>query len=534
MPRNKKPVILVAVLFGALILLPIIIWSVSKLGGSAEAPGTAPGTVGKASPEAPYVDYDLSQLAEKVDTLLKEDIAGALRKGDLSLDFVADLTRKSERAGSEMRSGKFQRAKEGFLEVVAQAEAQLAAAAAADQARALKDSTYAELQRLDYLRGPFQNTYQEAVESYNKALRSLEAGDYSTAVDDFELAGAILGDMEARSIQQVGTMLEAGESALQKYDLVAAREAFRAVLEVDKSNAAATEGLTMVSAFEGIAEEVKAIRSLEEAGELKAALAKLNSLAADHPNNPFLEEQGQLLKKRILQNDFDALVASSVVAEKADNLELAIADLEAALKLMSDADQEARLVKLQEKYKAVRLEQLLVDGFQALKSARYEAARNIYKEAVALGPNSKEARTGLEKASSLYLANIRYSQNLASAQRYIKEGRFPLAAKLFNEAMNTRPEKISAGKLKTEDEIRSSLDAQSDEVAVVVSSNGRTYVSIIGVLPPERFREKDLSLFPDVYTIRGTRKGYKPVEMEVKVDATQPGITINVECTEKI
>jgi len=525
---------MVAVLLGALILLPIFIWILSKLGASGEAPGAVPGSVSDVPPEAQYVDYDLSQLAEKVDQLLNEDIAESLRKGDVSLDFVADLSRKSERAGSDMRNGKSQRAKEGFLEIMALAESRLAAAAAADKARALKDSAYVELQRLDYLRGPFQNTYQEAVESYNKALRSLEAGDYLSAVDDFELTGAILGEIEARSIQQVATLLEAGEAALQKYELTKAREAFRAVLEVDKANSAATKGLSMVSAFEGIAEEVKAIRSLEEAGELKAALAKLESLAAVHPKNPFLKEQGRLLQKRILQGDFDALVASSIAAEKADNLSIAIADLESALKLMPDPAQEARLVKLQEKYKAVRLEELLVDGFQALKSARYEAARNIYKEAVALDPNSKEARTGLERASSLYLANIRYSQNIGSAQRYIKEGRYPLAAKLYNQAMSSRPETISAGKLKTENEIRSLLEAQSEEVSLVVESDGRTYVSIIGVLPPDRFKEMNLSLFPDVYIIRGTRKGYKPVEMELKVDATQLGKTITVECTEKI
>jgi hypothetical protein len=109
-----------------------------------------------------------------------------------------------------------------------------------------------------------------------------------------------------------------------------------------------------------------------------------------------------------------------------------------------------------------------------------------------------------------------------------------LAAKLYNQAMSSRPETISAGKLKTENEIRSLLEAQSEEVSLVVESDGRTYVSIIGVLPPDRFKEKNLSLFPDVYTIRGTRKGYKPVEMELKVDATQPGKTITVECTEKI
>jgi len=534
MSRNKKPVIVVAALLGGLILLPVLIWSVSRLGGSDGPLTPTPSETGSAGSSRDLPDFDLSRLAEKADQLLSQDIAEALREGDVSLDFVAGLNKEAERARGDLRSGRTDRAKERFLAVVSAAESQLEAIAAADRARELKGSTYTELQRLEYLRVAFENTYREAVDSYNDALRSLEAGRYLEAVDQFELAGAILGDLEARAIQQLSGLLEAGQAALEKYELTEAKNAFRSVLEIDSANAAATEGLTMVSALEGIAESIKAIRTLESEGKLNEALAALDRLAADHPNNPFIKNQRTSLEKRIANSEFDRLVARSLESEAAGNYGEAIADLEEALKIKTDTTQQERLEKLQATYKAARLEMLLADGFQALKGARYEAARNLYKEAVALDPESKEARTGLEKASSLYLASIRYNQNIASAERSIKEGRFPLAARFFNEAMSSRPDNLMNSKLKKEEAIRSELEKQSKEVPVTVISDGRTFVSIIGVLPPDRFKDRDLKLFPDVYKIKGTRKGYKDVEMDLKVDASRPNQSIRVQCIEKI
>lgn len=534
MSQSKKPVIVVAIFLVALILLPVIIWVVSKVGATNDAGAISQTASGPASAGAAAVDYDLNQLAEKAEKLMSEDIAAALRKGDVSLDFVAGLKQELEKANSDLRGGKLERARERFLSLVTAAENQLAAIGAADKARALQETTYAELQRLDPLRAKFENTYREAVGNYDQAVRSLQQGEFLQAVDEFELAGAILGELEARAIQQVAGLLQAAQAALEKYELGPASEAFQAVLQIDAANAAATEGLGMVAALQGIADAVREIQALEAEGQLEAAMAALEQLAVEHPDNPFIKNQRTSLEARMLKRDFNAHVASSVQAEAAGDLAAAIADLEAALKLKADKEQQARLTKLKEKYQAARIEILLEDGFQALKGGRYEAARNLYKEAVALDPNSKEARTGLEKASSLYLAGIRYSQNVGSAERYIGEGRYPLAAKLFNQAMSTRPTTLAPAQRKKEEMIRDTLEAQSKEVPVVVASDGRTYVSIIGVLPPDRFREQELKLFPDVYKIRGTRKDYKNVEKEVKIDATQGSQTITVECTEKL
>ena len=185
------------------------------------------------------------------------------------------------------------------------------------------------------------------------------------------------------------------------------------------------------------------------------------------------------------------------------------------------------------KAKAARLRGVASeDGYNALKAGSFDGARQLYREAVALAPDSKEARTGLEKASSLYLANIRYTQNITSAAKYLREGRYPLAAKFFNDAMTSRPSSVPPSQVEEESRLRVELAMQSQQVELHIVSDKKTYVSMIGVFAPERFKEKDQKLYPDVYKLKGSRKGYRSIEIEIKVD-TRSSKEIEVICTEK-
>ena len=532
MTHNKKPVVLVALVLIALMILPVIVLMVSKRDGPVGESGAAASLSTPRDSSSDPADYDLRQLAEKVEKLLAEDLAIALRKGDVSLDFIADLNKDAEKARDALSDGKLEKAEEYYSGVVTVAEAQLNALTLAETARTLNDSTYAQLKSLGYLKASFENTYREAVETYNEGLRELNAGQYQKSVDRFEMTSAILGDLEGRSIQQVGGLLEAAAAALDELDLVAARSAYEKVLQVDSANAAATDGLVMVSSLEGIATEVQTIKALEAAGELDEAMAQLVALLAKHPSNPFLLNERKIIEAQIQERAFKAALALATKAEAEGDLLAAVTALEAAIAIRPSPELNERLTSLKEQAKAVRLEQLLEQGYNALKAGSFDPARKLYREAVDIAPESKEARTGLEKASSLYLANIRYTQNMTSAAKYLKEGRYPLAAKFFNDAMASRPSSIPPSKIQEESRIRSELAMQSQEVGLHVVSDKKTYVSMIGVFAPDRFKEKDLKLFPDVYKVKGTRKGYRSIQIEIKVDS-KSAKEIEVICTEK-
>lgn len=532
MSRSQKPAILVAAVLCALIVLPVLVLMISKSGSGAST--STNGALPPVQSSSAIADFDLRQLAERADQLLEGELADALRQGDLSLDWIAGLKKNTERAAHAMQSGKQEKAKALYTEVITTAEMQLEAIRLADKARALNESTYAELTRLDYLKTAFEKTHREAVETYNAALQSLNAGAYKECVDGYEMTGAILSDLEARALKQMNGLLESANTSLQNYELEAARNAYNEVLKIDAGHAAATEGLVTVQALEGIADEVKAVRELEAEGLLDEALAQIEALSAQHPQNAFIQKQRASIQERILDREIAELVQAADTAEAAGDFEAAVQAIESALALRADAPLQQRLVALKAKAKAARLETLLATGYDALKSGRYKEARDLYKEATALAPESKEAATGYQKASSLHLANIRYSQNIASAAKAVKEGRFPRAAEFFNAAMGARPNTVPVAQQKEEERLRAEIKLQSVEVPVQVRSDKKTFVSIIGVLPPTKSRTENLNLFPDVYIVKGSRSGYKPVELELRVDARNKNHSVEVICREKL
>lgn len=541
MATSKKPALIVGLLLLALIILPVLFLFLPGKGGGGNGGidgggnGVTAGDGGDGrGPErsGAVANFDLQRLADRAGTLVEEELGAALQAGDFDLERMAALRRELDTARSALSAGREDRAEAGFETVIARAESALEAIALADRARGMRDDIFSELERLAFLESNFANTYGEAVEHYDAGSRQLRARAYTESVAAFEMADAILGDLEARASRQIAKLVEAGEAALEDYDLEAARQAFREALELQSDHPGATAGLDRVKALEGIADAVRTVRELEAAGRLEAALDRVVALAEANPGNAFLEERQAAIEARILERDRAAKIAEADAAEAAGDLAAAVDALEAAHALKAGPDVKARIANLTERMEARRLDGLLEAGYAALQAGRYEAARDAYREAAALAPNSEEAGKGYETASSLYLANIRYRQNLTNAARYIEEGRFPLAAKFFNSAMGARPNRVSDSDRREEARLREILDRQSKKVRITLKSDRKTFVSVIGVLPPERFREKELSLFPDVYTVKGTRSGYRDVEKEIQVKVGMQSHTFEIEANQ--
>lgn len=534
MSRDKKPAVYVAIALSALIVLPFLLLLLSKM---ASCRGSSTGADSGLKPVPVVVgsagDFEVRELAVRAERLLNGPLAEGTRKGDVELDAVLDLKKDYDRAGKALDAGDVNKARVRYAELIAAAEGLLVDVELADQARAMDAQVVEQLRALTYLKAVYAESYAEATATYNTGAQQLAVSAYGDAVKSYEMASALLGDLEARAVQQIQTLLEQGAYTLERFDLEGARAAYEAVLEIVPENEAALRGIERVEALAEIEADVRRIEALESEGELEAALALVEELLPRYPGNSVLPVKRADLQRQITARAFAALVAQAAEAEAAGALADAIALLEQALELQQDPAVVAQLEALRAQYKAAQLERLLTQAYAALKAGQYAAARDQYREAVELAPESKEARTGYEKASSLHLANIRYAQNLDDAAKFLKQGRFPRAAKFFNQAMAARPSVVSATLQALEKTIRAELDAQSQEVAVRIVSDNRTYVSLIGVLPPQRLKERELTLFPDVYKLKGTRPGYRTVELELRIDATQADREWVIKCTEK-
>jgi len=71
-------------------------------------------------------------------------------------------------------------------------------------------------------------------------------------------------------------------------------------------------------------------------------------------------------------------------------------------------------------------------------------------------------------------------------------------------------------------------------VAVTLSSDTETRVTLLKVARLGEFAEKELELRPGEYTAVGVRRGYRDVRKTFTVDPDAPPQTIHIACTEPI
>ena len=89
MKNNKKPALIIATILLALIVLAFVVPMVimkNKDSGK---------TVKSSDRESVVVDFELRQLAEKAKQLVNDDLADALRQGDVSIDFMSAIGRRA-------------------------------------------------------------------------------------------------------------------------------------------------------------------------------------------------------------------------------------------------------------------------------------------------------------------------------------------------------------------------------------------------------------------------------------------------------
>ena len=390
--KNKKAVMIVALALAVLVAAPVVILTILKQNSLVDE--TKVDKFLKRGDAVDISDIEVRQLADRAAMLVRKDLGDALRDKTVSIDFVALARKDLKQADRALAKGKTKDAVEGYRAIIEVAESQLSAIEFAEPARELKDSVYAALEEAVYLKSSFTNSYDEAINQYNTGLQAYEIGNYEESVDEFELAGDMLENLKERADQQLEAAMEAAEVALAELDLEAARSAFEKALEIQPSNSKAREGLVQLSALEEIAAELEPIHALREAGENEEALAQIEELIVEDPDSELLLAERESIQAAIVDSEHEALLEKARIAESKSNIPAAISALEAANKLRASTDITSRIADLKAQEKALGLKTLLETGYNAMKAGSFDAAKQAYEEALALDPDSEEARTG--------------------------------------------------------------------------------------------------------------------------------------------
>ena len=178
-----------------------------------------------------------------------------------------------------------------------------------------------------------------------------------------------------------------------------------------------------------------------------------------------------------------------------------------------------------------RLAALRDEARRAEESEDWRGAVERYERALALDPNVRFARDGVERARERADLVERMSFHVAHPERMAVPDVLDDAADALDQASTVAPvgprhEELVAA-------LRDLVATARSTVRVVLESDGRTEVAIYHVGRLGMFERHELELRPGSYTVVGSRRGYRDVRATLVVEPGGNPVALRVVCGEE-
>jgi tetratricopeptide (TPR) repeat protein len=355
---------------------------------------------------------------------------------------------------------------------------------------------------------------------------------YDDAETRYAEARAALEALEASVPEAVAALVDRGRLALANGDSAGAAAAFEQALAMDPENAAAAGGRARAATLDQVLALTQEAEGHERMGDRERALsAYREAVALD------AEAEGAQAAMARIERD-----------QRADALDAAMSQGFAALER---GDYGAARSAFE---RAARIDGNDPAVKDALRQAENAAIAAAIERHLALATRAERAEAWAE-AERQYALVLEHDERLPDAER----GRARAAErKQLDERLEAyleRPERLSDDAVHAEasallERVRglgdgARLRAQRERlaealrlahlpIAVLLTSDGETRVSVARVGELGRFEQRRLELRPGTYTAHGRRDGYRDVRVEFTLVPTTPAPSITIQCDEKL
>jgi hypothetical protein len=363
--------------------------------------------------------------------------------------------------------------------------------------------------------------------------RLLAQRQFAEAAASYSLAQHTLEQLYAGRDARLAAALAAGEQALADNDVALAVAQFEAVLAIDSQHAAATHGLARAARRTDVLQAMGAGEQAENKADIEAAqLAYQQAVSLDGEYAPASKALGRLMER---QRDaaFRDAMTRALTALDAGQLNTAGKALTEAAQLQPDAtvvaDARQRLAQARQQ---ARLNRLRRDAAAQVVSENWQAAADLYTQALAVDSSAGFANDGLLRARERVQLHARFDHYLDKPERL--HAPEPLAnARQLLAAVSAAPadEPVLARKIAA---LQAWVAQAGKPVAVTLDSDGETEVAIYHVGKLGQFTRHRLELLPGDYTVVGTRPGYRDVRKTLSVSPGSPAAALRIICGEQI
>jgi serine/threonine protein kinase len=375
--------------------------------------------------------------------------------------------------------------------------------------------------------------YEAATQHAIAGDRAFRRQDFQGALDEYRAGNTLLGTLLERSENLIGENVDAGFANIDAGKSAAAIENFELVLKVEPKNTRAAAGLKRAQNLDQVLMLVEQATELEQYGEPAKALALYREAAALDPKWADATAGVRRVDRAMAGSRFSAAMSDGYAALQSNRFEAARAAFDRAERIRggtADVRDAREQLALAQRSAGVAV---LRDRAAALEQAEdFAGALAVYREARALDPNLAFARDGeARNAARVELLETIDAYN-DDPDRLVSDSVYENArAALQRAAAIDQP-----GRALTTAMARLQAHLATSRVTsmVTLSSDNLTDVLVYRVGRLGRFTSQQVELRPGRYTAVGSRAGYRDVRREFRVGPGGVEGSIDIRCEERI
>jgi tetratricopeptide (TPR) repeat protein len=375
---------------------------------------------------------------------------------------------------------------------------------------------------------------------FTVALQRIADGDARLAEEAFGVAESLyleairtLQAVDARSLDVLQELLADGRSALAAGDATAAAAAFSLAARIDPSSRTAATGVRRAEVLDELNALLDDGARQEQSGDIAGAERTYNRAVALDPLSQAAREALARVKARLGDDLFSAAISAGLAALDRNDFQAAREAFRRAGALRPESRQAAEgLVQTEEAEKLATITAHRDRAIEMEEAERWRAAEKEYDAILRLDPVIRIAGEGAERTRARAELSEALAYHLDHPDRLAADEVFEEASRLHDRAAAIAP---AGPQLHGQVEALDALLARMrDAVRVVLESDERTEVTIYRVGRLGTFSRHEVELRPGTYTIVGTRRGYRDVRHRLVITPGKEPDILVVRCEEKI
>lgn len=282
--------------------------------------------------------------------------------------------------------------------------------------------------------------------------------------------------------------------------------------------------------------EVAALLSDLEVAKIENNLPKQIGLLSDiiqlDPERDELNEDLANVKVSYNQQQLAELLESAESALKANQLSQAQKFVDAAKKIKpSSKGAQSLNTRIAQVRAQQSLSSIKVALEQAVKQDNWEEVLRLSNGALENYSLDQELSTFQSQAQQVLSAKKSLASFIARPARLADNNIREAATKAIQNAF--APSLLSPSLQQQIGQVASAIDNYSGPVDITIRSDGKTYLTVLGVGHVGEHKEKVISLTPGNYILQAKREGYRNKRLEFVVEANTP-LMLQLICDEKI